>query len=134
MIIKFIRWFFSSTKKEIIEDIDVYSKLIELDENINRLNSENIETSNVLYELGNSIDALDTRIDILTLQKWMDESMYEDLNNFEKALSHFGTRVDIICAMEMGGRIDAETAYKNIKDELKDLKKARKRQRKDEDM
>ena len=58
--------------------------------------------------------------------------MYEDLNNFEKALSHFGTRVDIICAMEMGGRIDAETAYKNIKDELKDLKRARKRQRKDE--
>ena len=60
--------------------------------------------------------------------------MYEDLNNFEKALSHFGTRVDIICAMEMGGRIDAETAYQNIKDELKDLKRARKRQRKDEDV
>ena len=60
--------------------------------------------------------------------------MYEDLNNFEKALSHFGTRVDIICAMEMGGRIDAETAYQNIKDELKDLKRARKRQRKDEDL
>ncbi len=60
--------------------------------------------------------------------------MYEDLNNFEKALSHFGTRVDIICSLELGGKIDAETAYKNIKEELKDLKKARKRQRKDEEV
>ena len=53
--------------------------------------------------------------------------MYEDLDNFEKALSHFGTRVDMICAMEMGGKIDAETAYQNIKIELKSLKKIRKR-------
>ena len=52
--------------------------------------------------------------------------MYEDLDNFEKALSHFGTRVDMICAMEMGGKIDAETAYQNIKTELKELKKIRK--------
>ena len=53
--------------------------------------------------------------------------MYEDLDCFEKALSHFGTRVDIICAMEMGGKIDAETAYQNIKMELKELKKVRKK-------
>jgi hypothetical protein len=59
--------------------------------------------------------------------------MYE-LDNFEKALAHFGTRVDIICAMELGGKIDAETAYKQIKEELKELKKIRKRTRKDEDL
>jgi len=53
--------------------------------------------------------------------------MYGDLDNFEKALSHFGTRVDMICAMEMGGKIDAETAYQNIKMELKELKRVRKR-------
>ena len=53
--------------------------------------------------------------------------MYEDLDCFEKALSHFGTRVDMICAMEMGGKIDAETAYQNIKMELKELKRVRKR-------
>ncbi len=58
--------------------------------------------------------------------------MYEDLSSFEKALSHFGTRVDIICAMELGGRINAEIAYKNIKFELKELKKARKSYKKDE--
>jgi len=53
--------------------------------------------------------------------------MYEDLDCFEKALSHFGTRVDMICAMEMGGKIDAETAYQNIKIELKELKQIRKK-------
>jgi len=52
--------------------------------------------------------------------------MYDDLDCFEKALSHFGTRVDMICAMEMGGKIDAETAYQNIKIELKELRKIRK--------
>ena len=57
--------------------------------------------------------------------------MYEDLDTFEKALAHFGTRVDVICAMEMGGRIDAETAYKNIKLELKELKRVRKQYRKE---
>ena len=57
--------------------------------------------------------------------------MYEDLDTFEKALAHFGTRVDVICAMEMGGRIDAETAYKNIKVELKELKQVRKLYRKE---
>jgi len=57
--------------------------------------------------------------------------MYEDLDTFEKALSHFGTRVDVICAMEMGGRIDAETAYQNIKLELKELKRVRKLYRKE---
>lgn len=57
--------------------------------------------------------------------------MYEDLDTFEKALAHFGTRVDVICAMEMGGRIDAETAYQNIKLELKELKRVRKRYNKE---
>lgn len=53
--------------------------------------------------------------------------MYEDLDRFETALSHFGTRVDIIVALELGGKIDAETAYKNIKMELKELKRVRKK-------
>ena len=56
--------------------------------------------------------------------------MYDDLNTFEKALSHFGTRVDVICALEMGGKINAEMAYQNIKLELKELKKIRKKHKK----
>jgi hypothetical protein len=59
--------------------------------------------------------------------------MYE-LDNFEKALAHFGTRVDIIIALEMGGKLDADTAYKNIKMELKDLKRIRKQLKKDQDL
>ena len=60
--------------------------------------------------------------------------MYDDLDNFERALAYFGSRVDIICSLELGGKIDAETAYKNIKDELKRLRKVRKRQRKEEEV
>ena len=41
--------------------------------------------------------------------------MYEELNCFEEALKHFGTRVEVICAMELGGRITAEDAYQMVK-------------------
>ena len=57
--------------------------------------------------------------------------MYEDLDTFDKALAHFGTRVEIIVALEMGGKLDADTAYKNIKLELKELKRVRKKYKKD---
>lgn len=50
-----------------------------------------------------------------------------DLDCFEKALAHFGTRVDVIIAMEMGDKIDSDAAYKMIKEELKQLKKVRKK-------
>lgn len=59
--------------------------------------------------------------------------MYEDLDCFEKALSHFGTRVDVIVAMEMGNKIANEDAYQMIKKELKELKKIRKAYQKDPD-
>lgn len=52
--------------------------------------------------------------------------MYEELDCFERALQHFGTRIEVIVAMEMGGKIDAETAYQDIKAELKEVKKSRK--------
>ena len=52
--------------------------------------------------------------------------MYEDLNCFEEALKHFGTRVEIITAMEMARKLSAEEAYQMIKDELKEVKKCRK--------
>lgn len=56
--------------------------------------------------------------------------MYEDLDCFEKALSHFGTRVDIIVALELGDKINSETAYQMIKAELKELKRIRKLKKK----
>ena len=58
--------------------------------------------------------------------------MYEELDTFERALQHFGTRVEVIADMEMGDRISAEDAYQMIKDELKELKKVRKSWKKDQ--
>jgi len=51
--------------------------------------------------------------------------MYEELNCFEEALKHFGTRVEFTIAMEMSRRISPEDAYQMIKTELKELKKCR---------
>lgn len=58
--------------------------------------------------------------------------MYEALNCFEEALQLFGTRVEHISAMEMARKITAEEAYQRIKDELKEVKKCRKRFNKEE--
>jgi len=66
-MIRFLRWFFSPSKKPIIEHVDVYSKLQELEDRIKVLEEENIETTNSLYEFTNSLEA---RIDILTLENW----------------------------------------------------------------
>ena len=59
--------------------------------------------------------------------------MYESLNCFEEALKHFGTRVEMITAMEVSKRISAEDAYQMIKDELKEVKKCRKIFKKNEE-
>ena len=68
MIRKFIKWFVTPSPKPIVEDIDVYSKLVELQERIEALEAENVENNNCFYELSNSIDAVDARIDILTAE------------------------------------------------------------------
>ena len=57
--------------------------------------------------------------------------MYEELDCFERALQHFGTRVEIITAMEMANKLSTEDAYQMIKEELKELKKCRKKMKKD---
>ena len=61
----FIRWLFEPTQKPIVEEIDLYEKIIELEKRIEKLEEENIETSNCIYELGNSVNAVDARIDIV---------------------------------------------------------------------
>jgi len=58
--------------------------------------------------------------------------MYEELNCFEEALKHFGTRVEFAIAMEMGRKLSPEEAYQMIKNELKELKKCRKQFKKEE--
>ena len=53
--------------------------------------------------------------------------MYEELNCFEEALKHFGTRVEVICAMELARKISAEDAYQMVKEEMREVKKCRKK-------
>jgi|TARA_R110000851_G_scaffold128557_1_gene261051 hypothetical protein len=57
--------------------------------------------------------------------------MYEELDDFEKALQHFGTRVEIITAMEMANKLSSEDAYQMIKSEMKEMKKVRRKQKDD---
>jgi hypothetical protein len=69
----FLRWLFTPTDKEMCEESSIYSIILDLQERIETLEAENIETTNTLYELMNSIEAVDARIDILTLEKWKDK-------------------------------------------------------------
>lgn len=74
-MIKLIKWFFGPSKKPIVKDNDLYAKIIELENRVRHLEEENIETSNCFYELSNSIDAIDARIDILTLENWTNKNV-----------------------------------------------------------
>jgi uncharacterized membrane protein YkgB len=56
-------------------EYSILDKIIELEARIEKLEEENIETSNCLYELSNSIGAVDARIDILTLENWTNKDV-----------------------------------------------------------
>lgn len=47
----------------------------------------------------------------------------------ETALEQFMRKVDIIVSLEIGGKLSAEAAYQNIKQEVKELKRLRKNER-----
>jgi len=44
-----------------------------LEDRIKKLEEENIETTNLLYELSNSIEAVDRRIDIVANNPWKEQ-------------------------------------------------------------
>ena len=69
---EFIKWYFSPTEKPIVEEHNVYSKLLELEDRIRVLEECNVEQTNALYECWNSLDA---RIDILTAEKWIKDDV-----------------------------------------------------------
>jgi hypothetical protein len=52
--------------------------------------------------------------------------MYETLTEFERALARFGDKVQYIVGLEISDKMSPETAYQEIKDMLKELKKLRK--------
>lgn len=55
-------------KFEVHHKKSLYEKISELEQRIYVLEQENIETTNSLYEIYHTIDAVDARIDILTLE------------------------------------------------------------------
>ena len=79
-MINFIKWFFSPSTKEIVcDDFEIYDRLVELEEKYNallldvkRLEEENVETTNELYRVENSLDA---RIDILAERFWTEQDV-----------------------------------------------------------
>ena len=85
-----------------------------LNEQIQALKNENIETTNVLYEILNRLDLLE-------------KEMFYDLTPFEQGLSNFANRVGIIVNLEVGDKISVDDAYKQVKQEYKKLKKLHKK-------
>ncbi len=69
-----VYWFHKKwglNNKSLEDRISTLEDLVkELQERIEVLEAENVENSNCFYELSNCIDAVDARIDILTLENW----------------------------------------------------------------
>ena len=72
MIKEFIKWYLSPTEKPLVEEHNIYDKLIELEDRVRVLEEENVAQSNALYECWNSLDA---RIDIVTAEKWIKDDV-----------------------------------------------------------
>ena len=51
---------------------DVYERLVELEDKVRMLEEENVETTNELYRVENSLDA---RIDILAERFWTEQDV-----------------------------------------------------------
>lgn len=51
----------------------LFRKIEELEQRIVKLEEENIETTNTLYEIMNSVDAVDARIDIVAENPWKEQ-------------------------------------------------------------
>ena len=60
-----MNWFRKWSFEDDVPIDDVYKRLYELEAKVQRLEEENVETSNLLYEIMNSIEAVDRRIDII---------------------------------------------------------------------
>lgn len=56
--------------------------------------------------------------------------MYETLTEFERALARFGDKVQYVVGLEISDKMSPETAYQEIKEMMKELKKLRKVEKK----
>lgn len=90
MIRKAFRWFFAPSKKVNTQsEWSITCRVAELEEkylcllmDIKRLEEENIETTNTLYEIMNSVEAVDARIDILA-------EHYQVVKSFKHGYSYY---------------------------------------------
>jgi septal ring factor EnvC (AmiA/AmiB activator) len=57
------------------ESPSIFNVIEKLEERIKKLEEENVETTNTLYEIMNNIEAVDARIDILTGELWIDKNV-----------------------------------------------------------
>jgi hypothetical protein len=96
-----------------------------IEERVQKLEEENVETSNCLYEIMNDIDFLN--------HNRQEKTMYNDLTEFERALARFGDKVALIAGLEIADKISPEDAYQQIKTLYKGLKSLRKKEREDWD-
>jgi hypothetical protein len=55
--------------------------------------------------------------------------VYENLTEFERALARFGDKVQYVVGLEITDRMSPETAYQEIKEMMKELKKLRKKEK-----
>ena len=53
----FLKWLFEPTEKQMSEEMDMYSTLLQLEERIEKLELENIELTNALYESENRLQS-----------------------------------------------------------------------------
>jgi hypothetical protein len=51
----------------------LFRKIEELEQRIVKLEEENVETTNTLYEIMHSVDAVDARIDIVAENPWKEQ-------------------------------------------------------------
>jgi len=54
------------------------------------------------------------------------ENFYDNLSPFQYAMASFSHEISIVAALEVGGKISEEEAYKRIRALYKKLKKTRK--------
>jgi hypothetical protein len=57
---------------EVPTDI-LFRKIEELEQRVIKLEEENVETTNTLYEIMHSVDAVDARIDIVAENRWKEQ-------------------------------------------------------------
>lgn len=54
---KVLKWIFAPTTKPIVDDTDLYSLLVDMQQRIKKLEEENVEINNCLYEIENRLEA-----------------------------------------------------------------------------